>query len=184
MATLYLRRAASAVWPSRLNGIQSIGVRRPLAILFLVLLVSCGGGPRPLDFQVTLYDGTAFQLSGEAGKNAVVLNFWYPSCPPCRAEMPDFEIAWQRVQGQPVRFLGLFVPQGLDSELDASNFIAELGLTYDFATDKGAEIAQSYQLAYFPTTIFIDRDGRVFKTHISVLDADKITRIVQEMTGG
>jgi peroxiredoxin len=118
------------------------------------------------------------------GQKAVVLNFWYPSCPPCRAEMPGFEKAWQELQGEDVRFLGLFVPQGLDSEQDARGFVEELGLTYDFATDKGASTAQAYQLEYFPTTYFIDKKGRVFRAVISTLDAEKIADIVREMMQG
>jgi peroxiredoxin len=98
--------------------------------------------------------------------------------------MPDFEDAWLELQGQDVRFLGLFVPKGLDSEQDARDFIEELGLTYDIATDVRAEIAEAYELKFYPTTIFIDKSGRVYSTEISVLDQEKITRIVGEMTQG
>ena len=113
-----------------------------------------------------------------------MLNFWFPSCPPCRAEMPSFEEAWQQVQDEEVRFLGLFVPMGFDSEQDARDFVQELGLTYDFATDRRAEITRAYELLYFPTTIFIDKSGRIFKIELSTLDADKITQIVREMAQG
>ena len=116
--------------------------RVPAVAAFLLLalvLVSCiGAGPglsSASDFQVTLFDGSSFRLSGEAGQRAVVLNFWFPSCPPCRAEMPAFQQAWEEVQGEDVVFLGLFVPQGFDTEQDALDFVDELGLTYDFATD-------------------------------------------------
>ena len=129
---------------------------------------------------MTLFDGDKFDMSEQVGHRAVVLNFWFPSCPPCRAEMPDFEEAWRDLQGKDVRFLGLFVPRGLDSEQDARNFVQELGLTYDVATDTRAEIADAYGLKYYPTTIFIDKSGHVYSTEISVLDRDKITRIVSE----
>lgn len=156
-------------------------------LLVLLLLLSCGRGgelSQATDFDLTLFDGSSFKLSDQVGKNAVVLNFWYPSCPPCREEMPDFEKAWQKLRGKEVRFLGLFVPQGLDSEQDAKNFVNELGLTYEFATDKGAQVAKVYQIAYFPTTYFIDKEGQVFRSEISTLDADAITRIVQDMIRG
>jgi peroxiredoxin len=157
------------------------------ASLLVLLLVSCGRGGeanRASDFEVTLFDGSSFRLSDQVGENAVVLNFWFPSCPPCRAEMPDFEKAWQRVRGEKVLFVGLFVPQGLDTEEDARDFVEELGLTYDFATDKRAQVALAYQVAYFPSTYFIDQKGRVFKTELSVLDADAIARIVRDMVQG
>ncbi len=159
----------------------------------LALALACGNGASGVglnpgrtgqpagDFQLALFDGGEFRLADAAGREAVVLNFWFPSCPPCRAEMPEFQRAWEQLQGQPVRFLGVFVPQGLDTEQDAKDFVAELGLTYDFATDRGAKLAQAYQIQYFPTTYFIGKDGRVFRVELSTLDAPAITRLVGEM---
>ena len=108
---------------------------RPVVVLavFTLITAACGGdsGPKAPDFQLTQFDGSEFRLSSQAGENLVVLNFWYPTCPPCREEMPGFEAAWQRLQAEEakVKFLGLFVPQGFDSEQDAKDFVAELGLT-------------------------------------------------------
>ena len=155
-----------------------------LACIPLLVALSCGGnqaGPKAQDFQVTLFDGSSFKLSDQAGQNALVLNFWYPSCPPCREEMPAFQQAWQKAQGEDVRFLGLFVPQGLDSEQDARDFVGEFGLTYDFATDTRAEVAQLYEVRYFPSTIFIDKTGSIFWNEISTLNEEEITRIVHQM---
>lgn len=156
-----------------------------LAVLTVVLLASCGGskGEPALDFQLTRFDGTGFNLSEQVGRN-VVINFWYPTCPPCRAEMPAFQRAWEQLQDEGTQFLGIFVPQGFDSEQDARDFVDELGLTYAFATDKGARVAQAYQVKYFPITFFIDKSGRVFKEELSALDEDQIIRIVREMTQG
>lgn len=79
-----------------------------------------------------------------------------------------------------ITFLGLFVPQGFDTEQDAMDFVEELGLTYDFATDTGAQITRDYGIAYFPTTIFIDQKGRLVRTEISTLDTEKLTEIVHD----
>ena len=155
----------------------------PLLVLSLASCITLGKAlEQAPDFEVTLFDGSSFRLSDQIGQRSVVLNFWFPSCPPCRAEMPDFEDAWQQLKGEDVLFLGLFVPQGFDSEQDARDFVQELGLTYQFATDNMAQIALEYRLAYFPTTIFIDKAGRLFRSEISVLDAEKITRIVRDMS--
>jgi peroxiredoxin len=164
-----------------------------LGVVLLALLPACAGraggapmaafpaGQTPVDFTLDLFDGGTFRLADAVGREAVVLNFWFPSCPPCRAEMPEFQDAWEQMQGQPVRFLGVFVPQGLDTEEDAKAFVGELGLTYDFATDRGAKAAQTYQLQFFPTTYFIGKDGKVHRVEVSTLDARAITRLVREM---
>jgi len=153
-------------------------------MLVLAVLAACGGSEGELapDFFVTRFDGTSFKLSDQAGVSAVVVNFWYPSCPPCREEMPAFESAWQQVRDEEVEFIGIFVPQGFDSEQDARDFVNELGLTYGFATDLGAWIARSYKLVAFPTTVFIDKSGLIVKTQVSTLGEDEIVRAVRSMT--
>ncbi len=155
-----------------------------VALVGAVFLVACGGsGQTARDFEVAQFDGATFRLSAETVDQAVVLNFWYPTCPPCREEMPAFEAAWQELKGEPVRFLGLYVPQGFDSEQDARDFVDELGLTFSFATDRLARIAEAYELEYFPKTYFIDMDGKIVATHISVLEPAEIIRQVRALIG-
>jgi len=170
--------------------ISSPHLRRYLLLLAslaaLLIILGCNRLAAAPDFQVAQFDGGSFQLSEMTGQEAVVINFWYPSCPPCREEMPHFEEVWQQVQeqDQDVRFLGLFVPQGFDTEQDARDFVDELGLTFDFATDLQARIAQAYEVQYFPTTYFINKEGRVFQQEISNLDRESLAAIISQMTGG
>ena len=130
-----------------------------------------------------MFNGERFRLSEQHEDNVMVVNFWYPSCPPCREEMPEFQRAWEDLEGEPVSFLGLFVPRGFDTEQTARDFVAELGLTFDFATDRGEAIASAYGIEFYPTTWFIDRDGKVAETHVSTLDAERITDIVGDLIG-
>ena len=173
--------------------ISSPHLRRYLLLLAslatLLIILGCNRLAAAPDFQVTQFDGGSFHLSELARQEAVVINFWYPSCPPCREEMPVFEEVWRELQGQEtqgkeVRFLGLFVPQGFDTEQDARDFVDELGLTFDFATDLQALIAKAYEVQYFPTTYFINKKGRVFQQEISNLDRDSLAAIISQMTGG
>ena len=154
---------------------------RGLLLLSLLLLLSCGGAEVAQDFQVDLFDGRQFTLSEQYEDNVVVVNFWYPSCAPCREEMPEFQRAWEELQGEQVRFLGLFVPLGFDTEHSARAFVDELGLTFDFATDRGGSISSAYQIEFYPTTWFIDRGGRVATTHAGALDVERITAEVRKL---
>ena len=156
-----------------------------VALASIVVIMACGGsGQTARDFEVVQFDGETFRLSQETENHAVVLNFWYPSCPPCRDEMPAFEAAWQELKDSPVRFLGLYVPQGFDTEQSAKDFIDEFGLTFSFATDRLARIAEAYELEAFPKTYFIDMDGKVVATHISTLKTEEIVRQVRALIGG
>ena len=145
----------------------------------MLLLASACGGETAQDFEVQLFDGGRMRLSEEYADNVVVINFWYPSCSPCREEMPEFQEAWHELEGEPVRFLGLFVPRGFDNESTAREFVSELELTFDFATDHRETIASAYGIEFYPTTWFIDRGGRVAETHSGALDLERILEIVR-----
>lgn len=163
----------------RLPMLVAVGV-----CLAVLSIAGCTARVPAHDFQVVLFDGQDFSLSEQAGKSAVVLNFWYPSCAPCREEMPHFQQAWQEFEGKDIRFLGLFVPRGFDSEQDARDFVDQYGLTFNFAVDRRQAIAQQYGVEFFPTTYFIDRKGQVERVEISNLDRDTIVDIVSKMDLG
>jgi len=147
----------------------------------LLFLAGCGDSEAAQDFQAELFDGGEFRLSEHYGENAVVINFWYPSCAPCREEMPEFQKAWEELQGEPVRFVGMFVPLGFDTESLAREFVAELGLTFEFATDKQQAIAAAYGVELFPATWFIDKGGEVAYTYTGALDKERIASEVRKL---
>ena len=149
--------------------------------LVLILLVSgCGIPARAPDFSLNTFSGEEFRLSKLNNGESLVINFWYPSCPPCRKEMPHFQAVWEGLDGQDIRFLGLFVPKGFDTESEAKEFVDELGLTFDFATDKGAEVAEEYGVEYFPNTFFINEDGRIVHQEIRNLDERDLVSIIEK----
>lgn len=157
-------------------------IRSVFLISALLALTSACNDEVAQDFEVELFDGGRFRLSEQYRDNVVVVNFWYPSCAPCREEMPEFQRAWEGLDGSPVRFLGLFVPRGFDTEKMARDFVADLGLTFDFATDRQETIATAYGIEFYPTTWFLDRGGKVATTHAGALDAERIARIVGDLT--
>ncbi len=153
-----------------------------LALAGIALLMACGGsGETARDFEVVQYNGETFRLSEVTDGHAVVLNFWYPSCPPCREEMPAIEAAWQELKDEPVRILGLYVPQGFDSEQDARDFVEEFGLTFDFTTDRLARIAEAYAFQAFPKTYYIDMDGNIVATSLGILETEEIVQQVRAL---
>lgn len=111
----------------------------------------------------------AFVLPSLSGKTissddfrgqTLVLNFWASWCPPCRAEMPDFQALWE--ERQPDNDLVVLAVDLLaeDTFEAASGFVDEFGLTFPVVTDTAtSEVADRYGVRGLPATFFIDRDG-------------------------
>ena len=144
--------------------------------------------PAP-DFELTLFgnadheSGETIRLSDLAGQ-PVVLNFWFPSCPPCVAEMPDFEMAYQQYKDEGVQFIGIQLV-GLDSVDDGQEFVRRLNVNYhlgpDRQGDKMGDIVMDYGISGFPTTIFIDRDQNVRRRWTGAVNLEKLEELIQEI---
>ena len=141
------------------------------------------------DFELVLFEndehsaGDTISLSQFAGQ-PVVLNFWFPSCPPCVAEMPDFEQAYQKFKPDGVQFIGVQL-LGFDTVEDGQKFVKKLGVNYLLGPDSQGEstgdIVRNYRIAGFPTTVFIDRDHNVVRRWSGALNLEKLEELIQEI---
>ena len=112
-----------------------------------------------------------FNLDMHAGK-PVLVNFWFPSCPPCRAEMPDLQAAYEKY-GEDVAFIGI-QQLGLDSAANGQAFVRELGLTYPNMPDVGSTVQFEYEIFSFPTTIFLNKDHNIARSWTGIIGEDQI----------
>ena len=137
------------------------------------------------DFEIELFEtanhqaGEVLRLSDMLGK-PVVLNFWYPSCPPCRAEMPDLEQAFQDHRDQGVEFIGV-EELILDTVEDGQEFVTEIGVSYALGADVEGDLIAEYAITGFPTTVFIGRDQQIVKKWTGILNAEKIDELIGEL---
>lgn len=114
----------------------------------------------------------------------VVINFWFPSCPPCRAELPEFERAYQEYGppgGGDIAFVGV-QQLGLDSIQDGIDLFSELGVTFPGLPDNGSHIQLAYEIFSFPTTVFLDRNHNEFRKWQGALDHDTLVEILDELS--
>ena len=159
-----------------------------LAVAVLLLAAACSKETAPIDpapdFELTLY-GTETRQAGETLRmsdlkgNPVVLNFWFPSCPPCVAEMPEFERVFQNHRTYNVEFVGVQL-LGIDTAEDGQNFVNEVGVTYALGPDED-EIIMKYKVSGFPMTVFIDKDQNIVRKWQGVLNEEKMEEILSEI---
>ena len=86
-----------------------------------------------------------FDLAEHEGK-PVVINFWFPSCPPCRAEIPNFEHAYQTL-GPPgtnqIVFVGVQAV-GFDTAADGVEFLGKMKANLSRQSQTSAALSTSH----------------------------------------
>lgn len=107
------------------------------------------------DFKLTSLEGEETQLSKFRGK-PVILNFWATWCPPCRAEMPDFQ---QLYESEDVEILAVNLSESEQSEKTVQDFIEEYDLSFPILMDRGSAVTEIYKVQVFPTSFIIDSEG-------------------------
>lgn len=114
------------------------------------------------DFTFTAADGKEYKLSELLKtKKAVMLNFWYLNCQPCKQEFPYLQEAYAQYASS-IEVLAMNPVDGDDASISA--FAEELGLTFPMGkADPAWEKAM--QLAAYPTTVIIDRFGSIALIH-------------------
>jgi cytochrome c biogenesis protein CcmG/thiol:disulfide interchange protein DsbE len=117
----------------------------------------------------TTLDGTAFDLAAYAGK-PVVINFWGPSCVPCRDEFPLLESKVTQHAAEGLTVVGVLTDDPVEP---ARDFIAKYGATWPTVEDPSKTIKAAYRVAARPQTYFVDRTGVLRSIQVGELtDAD------------
>ncbi len=100
----------------------------------------------------------------------MVINFWGPSCVPCREEFPLLEGKLTQHAGDGLAVVGILTDDPPDG---AKAFIADHGATWPTVVDPGKAIKSAYLVAARPQTYFVDRSGVLRSIQVGELtDAD------------
>lgn len=146
-------------------------------------------GP-PEDFAFVPYHGVGNPDAGEEMMfsdvfqegRPVILNFWAGQCPPCRAEMPDF----QRVADEfGDEFLLLGIDVGvftmLGTQDDARALLDELNITYPTGYAVDQDPLLDYNVTSMPTTVFMTPGGEIMEKRAGHILEDEMRALIDSL---
>jgi cytochrome c biogenesis protein CcmG, thiol:disulfide interchange protein DsbE len=126
------------------------------------------GQPVP-DIRGTTLDGSTVDLAQLRG-HPVVINFWGPTCVPCREEMPLLAQKVEAHRSSGLVILGVLTDDPVDP---ARQFAAQYGGTWQTVIDPDGSIKRAYRVLARPQSYFVDREGILRSIQIGYLtDAD------------
>ena len=170
-----------------------------LALAVMLAAAACSGGAsesvtQPSDPVETIYDFniSLYQGSEKLGSETVavsdlrgqpvVLNFWAGLCPPCRAEMPEFQSFADEYDGR-ATLVGVDLGQffALGSEAEAVALLGELGVTYPAGSTDDGNVVRELGVLVLPATFFVAADGSLHRKWQGVLSGEKLAEITDAM---
>jgi peroxiredoxin len=134
--------------------------------LLLAWAVACGAqaavqpGATP-DFTLRQLDGPNLRLQEQRGR-VVMVNFWATWCGPCRQELPHLDRLYRQYRPAGFVLLGVSID---DEPAKAAALARSLGLGFPVLFDADKGVARQWDLGAMPSTVLIDRNGRVRHIH-------------------
>ena len=113
------------------------------------------------DFTLKSSTGRNLKLSEHRGE-VVMINFWATWCGPCRQEMPLLNRIHEKYRKAGLTLLGVNID---DNSANALAMVKKLGVTFPVLFDAEKRISRLYDVDGMPSTLLIDRDGKVRYIH-------------------
>ena len=137
------------------------------------------GKPQAPNVGYTLLDGSRSSIEQLRGK-VVLVNFWSTDCTTCMHEMPQIVATHQRFNARGYETLA--VSMEYDPPAEVMRYAQERKLPFGVAIDLSGEIAQRFgDVKLTPTSVLIDKRGRIVKRYLGEPDFAALHRLVEEL---
>ncbi len=160
-------KAPRSAFQQRVRWIVIAVVAIGLVVFFMLLAQT---PVQSYEFSTTNIAGDKVSLSDYRG-HVVMVNFWATWCPPCRAEMPMIESAFEQYRSQGFVVLAVNNAERLNQ---VDSFATEFKLTFPVLLDYSADISSEFGIKGYPTSIFFDTKGNKYATHQGMLTAAQL----------
>lgn len=140
-------------------------LRRSLATLLLLASAAAGAAVQALqpapDFTLQRAEGGNLRLVEQRGQ-VVLINFWASWCGPCRVEMPHLNRLHDKYKAGGFMVLGVNID---DDPRHGAATATRWGLRFPVLLDASKAVTRRYDLGAMPSTVLVDRDGRIRYLH-------------------
>lgn len=140
-----------------------------------------GSRTGPVELTGTDVDGTVQDVAAWRG-DVVLVNTWYAACPPCRAEAPDLVAIANADRAGGLHVLGV---NSTDAAGTAAAFARQFDVPYPTIIDSDGSAVAALQgvvpINAVPTTVLLDRQGRVAGRIIGRVDPSTLRSMVDAL---
>lgn len=111
----------------------------------------------------------------------VLVNFWATDCSGCIEEMAQMKSMFQQYGRH--GFAIVAVAMNYDNPAYIRSFASKNQLPFMVTQDTSGEIAKAFgEIQLTPTTFLIDRQGRIIKRYVGVMDFKEIRQLIESNT--
>ncbi len=142
-------------------------IAKKLILFFLTLCTLALSGIKGVQAATSLDpQGTQFQtlemapttLKENFTSDLLLLDFWASWCEPCKESLPFFAKLEKRYSKQGLQILAVSVDEELK---EAKAFVAKNNFSLTFLWDPKKAVAKSLELKAIPTTLLVDKSGKI-----------------------
>ncbi|MGQ0430090.1 MAG: TlpA disulfide reductase family protein [Gammaproteobacteria bacterium] len=127
------------------------------------------------EFRLANRAGGQVTLSSLRGQ-VVMINFWASWCGPCRQEFPALDQIYRKYKPMGFTLVGINVES---EKSDAERFLGQRPVSFPILFDPKNEVSGDYGVRAMPTTVLVDRRGRLRWTHMAYKPGDEAKYIEQ-----
>lgn len=140
------------------------------------------GMPLVPNFTLTNEKGESVSLSDYSDK-VVILNFWASWCPPCKAEMPEFNEMNAELKGsKDVVLLTINMTDGQrETKEKALKYLKDNNYNLNVLFDVDGIAAGIFGIESIPTTAIIDKEGYLHAYTMGVTTKNAVLKSVNEV---
>ena len=145
------------------------------ALFALSLTAATPGAAVAPDFTLANRAGGQMSLSTLRGQ-VVMINFWASWCGPCRQEFPALDQIYAKYKPMGFTLVGINVES---EKSDAERFLGTQKVSFPILFDPDNKVSGDFGVKAMPTTVLVDRQGRVRWQHMAYKPGDEVKYIEQ-----